>query len=197
MLMKSASWLLVSALLPMALLSGCAGTYQLENDVQAFSTLTALPAPATYRFDTLPLQAGPPQTQLELWAVPALEKIGMRRDDATPRFSVQVGARINAELSPWASPWDASWGFGGRWGGFHHGFRGGLMYHYEPPWYHREVSLIVRELPSNRVIFESHAQSDEPRGDNVIVFPAMFDAALAGFPNPPPGLRRVNVLLGH
>jgi hypothetical protein len=195
--MRSASMLLAPAVIGLALLSGCAGTYQLENQVQAFSTLAALPAPATYRFDTLPLQAGPPQTQLELWAVPALEKVGMRRDDTNPRFSVQVGARMNAELSPWAGPWDADWRFGGRWGGFHHGFHGGLMYHYEPPWYHREVSVIVRELPSNRVIFESHAQNDEPRGDNVVVFPAMFDAALAGFPNPPPGVRRVDVMIGH
>jgi hypothetical protein len=195
--MKSASRLLVPALVALALLSGCAGTYQLENTVQAFSGLSALPAPATYRFETLPLQAGPPQTQLELWAVPALEKVGMRRDDANPRFSVQVGARMNAELSPWASPWDADWRFGGRWGGFHHGFHGGLMYHYEPPWYHREVSVILRELPSNRVIFESHAENDEPRGDNVVVFPAMFDAALAGFPNPAPGPRRVDVMIGH
>jgi hypothetical protein len=30
-----------------------------------------------------------------------------------------------------------------------------------------------------------------------VVFPAMFEAALAGFPNPPPGLRRVDVLIGH
>jgi hypothetical protein len=197
MLMKPASRLLALAAFAVVLLSGCAGTYTLENNVQAFSSLTALPAPATYRFETLPLQAGPPQTQLELWAAPALEKVGLRRDDANPRFSVQVGARMNAELSPWASPWDASWRFGGRWGGFHHGFRGGLMYHDEPPWYHREVSVILRELPSNRVIFESHAQNDEPRGDNVVVFPAMFDAALAGFPNPPPGPRRVDTLIGH
>jgi hypothetical protein len=195
--MKSASRLLALAVMAIALLSGCAGPYQLENDVQAFSSLSALPAPASYRFETLPSQAGPPQTQLELWAVPALEKVGMRRDDANPRFSIQVGARMNAELSPWAGPWDAGWGFGGRWGGFHHGFRGGLMYHYEPPWYHREVSIIVRELPSNRVVFESHASNDEPRGDNVVVFSAMFDAALAGFPNPPPGPRRVDVLIGH
>jgi hypothetical protein len=65
----------------------------------------------------------------------------------------------------------------------------------EPPWYQREVDIIVRELASNRVVFESHAGNDGPWLDNTAVFPAMFEAALNGFPAPPAGPRRVNIQL--
>jgi hypothetical protein len=176
-------------LMAMWLLSGCGTAYLLDNNVQTFSGLTALPSAPTYRFERLPSQQLPSQEQLEALADPPLHKAGFRRDDANPRYSVQVGARLQRVLSPWASPWD-SWG----WGGFHHR-RFGLSAwsRMESPWYQREVTLIVRELPSNKVVFESHAANDGPWLDNTSVFPAMFEAALAGFPNPPAGPRQVNI----
>jgi hypothetical protein len=58
------------------------------------------------------------------------------------------------------------------------------------------VSVVVRELPANRVVFETHASNDGPILDNRVVLPAMFDAAMQGFPNPPPGPRRVDIQLG-
>ena len=45
---------IVVLLLPLALLSGCATSYLLDNNVQSFSNLSAVPAGATYRFDRLP-----------------------------------------------------------------------------------------------------------------------------------------------
>ena len=178
------------------LLAGCASTYVLDNNVQAFSSLTSLPAQPSYKFERLPSQQAPGQAQLEAMADPALHKAGLRRDDANPHYSVQVSGGIVPILSPWADPW-RGWGWGGGWGvGFHHrGFGMGLggPWGMEPPWYHREVSVIVRELPSNRVAFESHASSDGPWRDNTEVLPAMFEAAMHGFPNPPPGVRRVDV----
>jgi hypothetical protein len=191
-------WFALSALL----LPGCATSYLLDNDVQSFSGLTALPAQPTYRFERLPSQQSPAQAQLEAMADPALHKAGLRRDDANPRYSVQVAARLRPVLSPWASPWDG-WGWGGwGWGaGFAHRHRGfghvGVFGRMEPPWYQREVDIIVRELDSNRVVFESHAGNDGPWLDNTEVFPAMFEAALNGFPAPPAGPRRVNIQLGQ
>jgi len=189
-------WLAFAALL----LSGCAGGYLLDNNVQSFSSLTALPAQPTYRFERLPSQQSPAEDQLEAMADPALHGVGLRRDDAKPRYTVQLSARLQRILSPWASPWD-SWGWGGwGWGGgfrHHHTFaRFGAFGSMEPPWEHREVSVIVRELGSNRVVFESHAINEGPWLDNSSVFPAMFQAALQGFPNPPAGPRRVNIQLG-
>ncbi len=182
-----------------AVLAGCATGYLLDNNVQSFSTLPALPANPAYRFERLPSQqASPGQAQLEALADPALFKAGLRRDDSAPRYSVQVTARVQPVLSPWADPWD---GWGGGWGmgfggrGLGVGF-GGPFHRMERPWYQREVGVVVRELPSNQVVYESHAGNDGPWGDNGSVLPAMFDAAMQGFPNPPAGPRRVNIQVG-
>lgn len=182
-------------------LSGCATGYLLDNNVQSFSSLPSLPPQPTYRFERLPSQqASPGQTQLEALADPALFKAGLRRDDAMPNYSVQVSARVQQALSPWADPWDR-WGGWGGWGG---GFAGrgigigfgGPFPRMERAWFVREVAVVVRELPSNRVVYETHAFNDGPWGNNATVLPAMFDAALQGFPVAPAGLRRVNIQLG-
>jgi len=178
------------------LLSGCAGGYLLDNTVQSFSHLTALPAQPTYRFERLPSQQAPSQAQLEAMADAALLKAGLRRDDASPRYSVQVGAQLQRVLSPWASPWDG-WG---AYGVHHRGFGLGFGYPFgrmESPWFQREVSVIIRELPSNRVVYETRAFNVGPWMDNSSVFPAMFQAALQGFPTPPPGPRRVDIQVGR
>ncbi|HKB54399.1 MAG TPA: hypothetical protein VKD22_10385 [Ramlibacter sp.] len=179
------------------LLSGCATGYLLENDVQSFVTAPPITAPMSYRFERLPSQQAPGQAQLEAWADPALHAAGLQRDDANPRYSVQVTGRLTPTLSPWADPWlwDGGWGMGFH----HHGFgfgMGGPWGPFDTPWYHREVAVIVRELPSHRVVYETHATSDGPWLDNAAVFPAMFSAAMHGFPNPPPGPRRVDILIG-
>jgi hypothetical protein len=67
----------------------------------------------------------------------------------------------------------------------------------EQPWYQREVSVIIRELPSNRVVYETRAMNAGPWLDNLSVFPAMFQAAMQGFPTPPAGARRVDVQVGR
>jgi hypothetical protein len=181
-------------------LSGCATGYLLDNQVQTYSHLTAVPAPASYRFERLPSQnaADPAQTQLEAMADAALHRAGFRRDDANPRYSVLVSARIQRTLSPYYDPWDAGFGwgmgFGGRGVGI--GFGGPIMPRMESPWYQREVSIIVRELAGNRVVYETHASNQGPWLDNNAAIPAMFDAALQGFPNPPQGPRRVDIQLG-
>jgi len=168
------------------LLSGCATGYLLDNQVQAFSGLATLPAQPTYRFERLPSQQQPSQAQLEALADPALHRAGLRRDDAAPAFTVLVSARIQRALSPWADPWDWHWG-----GGFFSPF--GRM---QQPWFVREVTVVVRELAGNRVVFESRALNEGPWIAPPTVLPAMFDAALQGFPNAPAGPRRVDVQLG-
>lgn len=182
------------------LMAGCASSYLLENDVQAFSGLPALPANPSYRFERLPSQQALPaqqaQTHLEALADPALHKVGLRRDDAKPAYSVQVSARIQRAVSPWADPWEwGGWGGGfGYWGpgwGF-----GSPFPRMEQPWYQREVGVVVRELATNKVVFESRAANDGPWLDNNSVLAAMFDTALQGFPNTPSGARRVNIQVG-
>lgn len=189
-----------TALVAAFTLSGCATGFLLDNQVQTFSHLTAIPAPATYRFDRLPSQnVDPAQSALEGLADPALFQAGFRRDDAAPRYAVQVAARTQRTLSPYADPWDYG-GFGGGWsiGGGRRGFGigiggGGLFPRMDPPWFHREVSVVVRELSSNQVVYETRAINDGPWLDNRAILPRMFEAAMQGFPNPPAGPRRVDI----
>lgn len=176
-------------------LAGCATSFQLDNEVRSFSSLAALPAHPTYRFERLPLQQTPQQNEVEAFADAALFNAGLRRDDAAPRYSVQVAARVQRALSPWADPWDGWGGVGvnvgigigtGPWGMSAFG-------RMEQPWYRREVSVILRGLASQKVVYESHAVSDGPWSDNAAVLPAMFGAALQGFPAAPAGVRKVNI----
>jgi len=180
-----------------ALLGGCASSYKLDSTVQSFSGLPTLPATPTYRFERLPSQLGASQDQLEAIADPALFNAGLRRDDRAPAFSVLVSARVQRVVSPWADPWyGPGWGgwrgpgyWGPRWGGPGFGMYSGM----EQPWYAREVSVLVRDIASNKVVYESHANSDGPYLDNAAALGAMFAAAMQGFPNPPIGPRRVDV----
>lgn len=185
-------------------LSACATGYLLDNQVQSFSHLQGVPAQPTYRFErSLSQQADPAQQALEALADPALHKAGLRRDDAQPRYSVQVSARTDRTLSPYADPWDRwGWGWGGGWGlgygGRHFGLGlGGPFPRTDSYWFHREVSVLVRELGTNKVVYETHAVNDGPWLDNRSVLPAMFEAAMQGFPTPPAGPRRVDIQVGR
>ena len=51
----------------------------------------------------------------------------------------------------------------------------------------------MRELSTQKVVFETRALHDGPSGDAFALLPAMLDSALLGFPQPPAGTRRVNV----
>lgn len=193
--MKStlARFLATTALLA---LGGCATSYTVDNRVQSFSELAAAAPAVTYRFERLPSQQQRPrQAELEAMADAALLQAGLRRDDTNARYTVQVAAHVHAELSPWADPF---WGRPGwRWGfGYTHGWRHarvGVWGPPEPPWYRREVSVVVRELASNKVVYESHAVNDGPWATSPKVLSAMFQAAMQGFPAPPAGPRQVNI----
>jgi hypothetical protein len=183
-------------------LAGCASTYLLDNQVQSFSQLQAVPAQPTYRFErSLSQQADPAQQALEGLADAALYKAGLRRDDAAPRYSVQVSARTERTLTPYADPW-SPWGWGGGWnlgvGGRHFGLGfGGPFPNMDSYWFHREVAVVIRELATNKVVYETHAYNDGPWLDNRSVLPAMFEAAMQGFPTPPAGPRRVDIQVGR
>ena len=62
-----------------------------------------------------------------------------------------------------------------------------------PTFFKRELSMLMRELISQQVVFETRAFHDGVWSDTPAVLPAMMDAALRGFPEPPPGTRRINV----
>ena len=53
----------------------------------------------------------------------------------------------------------------------------------------------MRDLKSGLVVYETRAVHAGPWRDSEIVFATLFKAALANFPNPPIGERRVNIEL--
>jgi hypothetical protein len=189
------------ALLATASLAGCATRWVVDSNVKSFSSLASVPAGATYRFERLPSQQASEasQQQLEVMAGAALESVGLRRDDADPRYTAQIGARVTAEVSPWADPWYYDgwpWGYRPGWHGrgwYRGGWFGAPFPPAYDPWYAREVSIVLRELPSHRVVYETHARNDGPYTASAAVLPVMFQAALQGFPNPPQGQRRVDI----
>lgn len=186
------------------LLSGCSSIIVVDSDVQAYSTLPAMPARAGYRFERLPSQQSDAARQavLEGMAQQALAKVGMQRDDAHPAYSVQIGASVQRLLSPlWDAPWPG-WGLPGRYIVNRRGqviwlndFGGPYGYYgfYDMPYYLRTVSLTMRDLGTSQVVYETHAAHDGPWADTDAILPAMFEAALRGFPNPPKGPRRVDI----
>jgi hypothetical protein len=63
------------------------------------------------------------------------------------------------------------------------------------PWFQREVSLLMRDLRSAQVVYETHAAQEGSWSDNRRILPAMFDAALSDFPAAPAGVRKITIEL--
>jgi hypothetical protein len=180
-------------------LTGYSGMRIVDSDVQAFTTRQGVTVPADYRFERLPSQQGrgEPQERLEAMVQVAMAGVGMARNDAQARYSVSIELRIARDPR---APWDDPLFFGG----FHHDTvivtPSGAVVRYpsfamqfDSPYYRREVHLLVRRLSDGVLVFESRANHDGRWSDDAAVLPAMFEAALQGFPNPPQGARRVNI----
>jgi Domain of unknown function (DUF4136) len=189
--------LMTSALL----LTGCATTRVVNSQVRAVATVPAGAQlqGAKYRFERLPLQANNPEAGLaEQQAEQALAAVGLVRDDAQAQLSVLVGfnntqyihdpaGRLGAY--PWRPYGSVGFGRQGVWG-YNMGW--GMN---PPPMtdYRREVSLILRDLRSGQVVYETHASHAGAWRDSEPIFATLFKAALANFPNPPAGVQRVNI----
>ncbi|MGH6627988.1 MAG: DUF4136 domain-containing protein [Burkholderiaceae bacterium] len=180
------------------LLAGCATTRLVDSEVRSFSSLPATPTSAAYRFERLPSQQsyGDQQAQLEAMAQQALAKVGLQRDDSAAKYSVQIGAHAQREIRYSYDPWWPGWGPG--WGPHWRGHGSMFWHHPFPPYsetrlYKHQVSLVLRDLASSQLVYETHAVHDGLWADSAAIWPVMFEAALSGFPNPPPGVRRVNI----
>lgn len=200
---------LALATLALSLLTGCAGMRLIDSDVVS---VAAVPPGmslqgAKYRFERLPSQANNPEAGLaEQQAQAAMAAVGLVRDDAAAQLSVLVGfGGSEFVVDAWGRPMAPGWlpyasvGLGPRIGfgpGFGPGFGTGLgmgMRWPPPTHYRREVSLILRDLPSGQVVYETRAVHTGPWRDSVLIMATVFQAAMAQFPNPPAGLRRVNI----
>jgi hypothetical protein len=188
---------LVSLLL---LLAGCSGMRLVESQVQAVATQAAgqpIEAGARYRFERLPSQVNQPRTELiEAIAEAELAEVGLVHDETAARYSVQIVTRMQSYLvDEWGRPFD-----GGRLhgqimigtGGMGSVFGLGMGF---PPatQYRHEASLLLRELASGQVVYETSATHEGPWSDRDNILRALLAAALKDFPNPPTGARRIKV----
>ena len=183
-------------------MAGCSSVRLVDSDVTAFSRWSAAPPGpgTTYRFERLPSQLaiGNQQDLVEGLARTALAKVGMELNPPVARYSVQVMLNSQrVDRSPYDGGYDG-FGFGGPGvflGAGNHGASLGLSFplRFSEPYYKRELSIFMRELSSNQVVFETRAVHDGVWNDTLGVLPAMLDSALQGFPQPAPGTRRVNV----
>ena len=184
------------------LLTGCSGMRIVDTDVSNFPgpAAQAIPQAASYRFERLPSQQAQPQqtAALEALAQTALERVGLRRDDtANAQYSVQLGLRMFRDpQAPWDDP---RYVRGIAVPAFVNTQYGMMMRHpslsmqFDFPYYRREVSIVVRRMADAQVVFETRAQHDGRWSDDAAVLPAIFQAALQGFPNTVAGTRRVVV----
>lgn len=178
------------------MLTGCSGMRLVDSTVNSFAPRPPT-AGASYRFERLPSQQAEAaaQDQLEAITERALAKAGLVRNDSAARLLAQVQVTQRVERSS-ATTLPLGWPVGVRLG--HHvgpGMGGGPLFPglAELPSYWREVHLTLRELATQAVVFESRARHEGPWSDSAAILPAMLDAALQGFPNPPSGERRVNI----
>lgn len=195
------------------LLAGCASVIRIDNQVESFARWqdrpsgTAVPAPPqVYRFERLPSQQGARnQDELETLAEAALGRVGWSRAaEATPApWRVQVNASVvRLPRAPWEDPYDV-WGpFGYPYGLPGRDYvvtgTGQVIFfpafpRFETPYYQRAVAIVIREAASGRVVYETRAAHDGRWNSTPSLWTAMIDAALAGFPVPPAGVRQVNI----
>jgi hypothetical protein len=184
-----------------SLLTGCATMRVVDSQVLAVANVPAGAQlqGAKYRFERLPSQVNNPEAGLaEQQAERALAAVGLVRDDAAAQLSVLVSFQGTQYLvDPWGYRYprpyygSVSIGHGVPWGS---GVGFGMGMRFPPtPQYRREVSLILRDLKSGQVVYETRASHDGPWSDSTVIFATLFKAALANFPNPPAGPQRVNI----
>ncbi|MFN4121151.1 DUF4136 domain-containing protein [Acidovorax sp.] len=181
-------------------LAGCSTQRLVDGRVQSFSTLAAVPTPATYRIERLPSQQMPSFEPIVALADQALARAGLQRDDAAPRLLVQIGVQADTvpRYDPFGGPYGpygpSPWGFGG-WYGRGWGV-GGIWRMGEPtPLYRRAVTIVMRDAQTQAVVYETSAVHEDVWVSDPAVFGVLLDAALQGFPQPPQGSRQVRIPL--
>lgn len=188
------------------LLGGCASVIRLDHEVQSYPRWSAgaVPGPGDrFGFERLPslAQATAEQTALEAAVGRRLQATGLQpASDAAPaRWLIEVSAR--SQKFPYA-PWDdprERWPFGGLVGRDYvvtgngkvvrmPGFAG-----MTPPYYQREVSVLVRDARNGQAVYESRAAHDGRWHGTPAIWEALVQAALDGFPQAPSGPRRVTL----
>ena len=205
------------AIVAVSALAGCASVYRVDNQVESFAqwadsavpsgATAAIPAPPQrYRFERLPSRTSGSAAQsadaLEPLVQTALKPLGwtLAGDAEAAPWRIEVTAKgVRLPRAPWEDPWEE-----GRFGwasqvhiGVGLGYGGVLwspwLVRPELPYYQREVTLVIRDAATGRVVYETRAAHDGRWNSTPELWSAMVSAALEGFPAPPKGVRQVNL----
>jgi hypothetical protein len=206
------------------LLAGCSGMRTIESEVRA-----SVPAPATpvdganttatkaapaiepgarYRFERLPSQAEDPARAdaIETMAEAELKTVGLTRDEAQPRYSVQISIDFEpfyvddwGRRYPGVPPYER--GFFSTFGVFigsgrvGPGTSIGMGWSSQPPImrYQYAATLLIRNLSNTQIVYETRATHEGPWADRDNILPALMAAALKDFPQPHAGRVKIEI----
>ncbi len=190
----------LGAALAATLLAGCSTITPVNSEVKSYLGQAGAPVKGgSFRFERLPSQQADATqaNKMEAMAQPALEKAGFRRDDANAQYSVQLGAYSTQQV-------ELPVGFNGAWPRYMY------PYYYDRfPFYRRPlgyprgvpvdpvyvsgVSVVIREVGTGRVVYETNAVNEQRWFDPDKVFPPMFQAALQDYPKAQAAPRTVTI----
>ena len=192
-----------------ALLPGCAALNQISVEVVTFGAWPAGRAPGRYAFDRLPSQQADAAAQqvLEQAAAQALAQAGFAAAAAPAQAEVlvQLGGQRSRVVSPFADPWPGPFPavrrapappdrriHGAVAIGVGTGFGVGFGAHevYE----RQQLLMLLVDRASRERLLEIRIEH-EARYSGPEYLPLLFGAGLQGFPDLPPGMRRITVPL--
>lgn len=164
-------------------LSGCATSRNIDSEVRSFGGPAPIAAGATYRFERLPSQDTKARQPLEDVAQRVLAAKGMVLADSKPSYSVQVHLEGQTLLPDAMTRW-ANSPFPDRVviapdGSLWRQVRRPLM---DPTWYRYTLQVVVRDLTTGSVAYETRAVHDSPWSDAPNLIAPMLEAALSDFP---------------
>ena len=177
-------YFLIACCMMVLVLSGCATSRMIDSDVQSYAGSTSAVTPANYRFERLPSQKDDAlQTQLESYAEKALAAVGLTLSESAPRYTIQVGIRVEQySRNPYQTSRQLGYmgsNIGMPWST--NPFYSPLV-NMEPPWYKHVVHVVLRDATNGQVAFESTAAHDGPWSDTLNLLPALLEAALRDYP---------------
>lgn len=158
---------------------------------------------ARYRFAVSPAVPEPGQmdsARLQQLAEAELARHGLVHAPDQARLSVEVTARVQAYwVDGWGHPHGSlsrmTFGIGVARGGWGFGLGGPLWVDDSIPAYASELTVIMRDVQSGQIVYDSRARHDGRWHNTDAVLAALVAAALQGYPEPPQGARRVDVPL--
>ena len=185
--------------------TGCASLNTLTSDVQSFGQWPTGRKPGAFVFERLPSQQARADVQqvLETSALPALEAVGFKLtpDPQAADYVVQLGARASPNQQFRGNPFYAWQSIPpGRPGyNFHtppYGYgRGVWVFPIDTPSFEREVVVLIRDAKLGTNLYESHAVSDGPSANLMVLLGPMFAATLKDFPATSPNPKKVTLPL--